>query len=387
MSIHQDSKGTRGGRSSALGSSQAAGEQGPPPRSSTRRSARTVERPMRPDSKAGRAGSLSTWKGSPRMTAPMTPVYVGIDIAKAKLDVAVGEDVVFTLERTPEGLAELVARLAPLSPTVVVMEATGGLEVIVAAALSAAKLPTVVINPKRARDFAKAEGTRAKTDAIDARVLARFGRKMEPRPRPLPDETARELDAMLDRRRQLIGMRVMERGRLDSAAGTRVRGDLETHIGWLDERIQRIDEQMDQTIRSSPVWKVQDELLRSIPGIGPVASRTLLAAVPELGRLDRGEIAALVGLAPMADDSGQRRGPRHIAGGRASVRAVLFMAAHAARRFNPSLKAFADRLSAAGKKPKVVLVAVARKLLVIANAILKSGKPWDRQIAMAATTA
>jgi transposase len=313
--------------------------------------------------------------------------FVGIDVSKAKLDIAVDETAPFTLERSETGLAELVARLVPLRPVLVVLEATGGLEVVVASALAAAKLPVVVINPKRARDFAKAEGLLAKTDAIDARVLARFGRKMQPEPRPLPDETARELDALLDRRRQLIGMRVMEQSRLDAARGPRVRRDLETHIQWLDQRIQQIDQEMDQAIRSSPVWRAQDELLRSVPGIGPVASRTLLAAVPELGRLDRRELSALVGLAPMADDSGKRRGQRHIAGGRAAVRAVLFMAAHSASRFNPVLKVFAARLKAAGKKPKVVLVAVARKLLVIANAILKSGKPWDPKVALAATNA
>jgi transposase len=314
--------------------------------------------------------------------------FVGIDVSKAKLDVAVDQEPPFIVERTEAGLAELVARLVPLGPTLVVLEATGGLEVVVAAALAAAKLPVVVINPKRARDFAKADGLLAKTDAIDARVLAQFGRKMRPEPRPLPEETARELDALLDRRRrQLVGMRVMEQNRLDAARGPRVRGDLEAHLKWLAERLEQIDQEMDQTIRSSPLWKVQDELLQSVPGIGPVASRTLLAAVPELGRLDRREIAALVGLAPVADDSGKRRGQRHIAGGRAAVRAVLFMAAHAAARHNPVLKAFAARLKAAGKKPKVVLVAVARKLLVIANALLRSGKPWDLKVAMAATNA
>jgi transposase len=313
--------------------------------------------------------------------------FVGIDVSKAKLDVAVDEAAPLTVERSETGLAALVAMLLPLRPKLVVLEATGGLEAVVVGALVAAKLPVVVINPKRARDFAKAEGLLAKTDAIDARVLARFGRKIGPEPRPLPEATARELDALLDRRRQLVGIRVMEQNRLDTAPGPRVRRDLEAHIKWLDQRLEQIDREMDQTIRSSPLWKAQDELLQSVPGIGPVASRTLLAAVPELGRLDRREIAALVGLAPMADDSGKRRGQRHIAGGRAAVRAVLFMAAHSASRFNPVLKAFAARLKATGKKPKVVLVAVARKLLVIANALLKSGKPWDPKVAMTATNA
>lgn len=316
-----------------------------------------------------------------------TERFVGIDVSKAKLDVAIDEAAPFVVARTPEGLAALAAQLVPLAPTLVVMEATGGLETMIAAALVAAQLPVVVINPKRARDFAKAEGLWAKTDAIDARVLARFGRKMRPEQRPLPDEAARALDALLDRRRQLVGMRVMEKNRLEAARDDQVRRDLEAHLAWLDQRINQIDQEMDQAIQSSPVWKVQDQLLRSVPGIGPVASRTLLAAVPELGRLDRRKISALVGLAPVPDDSGTRRGARHIAGGRAVVRSVLFMAAHAASRFNPVLKVFAARLKAAGKKPKVVLVAVARKLLVIANAILKSGKAWDANIALAAKNA
>ena len=315
-------------------------------------------------------------------TKPTGPI-VGIDVAKAKLDVSIGEEAPFIVDRTPEGLAGLLGRLTPLDPSLVVLEATGGLEAMVAAAVALAKIPVVVINPKRARDFAKAEGVLAKTDAIDARLLARFGRKIAPEPRPLPDETARELDGLLDRRRQLIGMRVMEQSRLDSARGAKVRADVEAHIKWLDARVGRIDEELARKIESSPVWKAKDELLRSVPGIGPVSSRTLLAGVPELGTLDRREISALVGLAPMADESGKRRGSRRIVGGRASVRAVLFMAAHAAAKYNPRLRPFAERLEAAGKGPKVVLVAVARKLLVIANAILKSGKPWDENVATA----
>jgi transposase len=313
--------------------------------------------------------------------------YVGIDISKAKLDVAIDQEKPFLVARTAEGMTELVARLAPLRPRLVVMEATGGLETIVAAALEVAQIPVVVINPKRARAFAEAEGIRAKTDAIDAKLLATFGRKINPERRPLPEQTVRELDGMLDRRRQLIGMRVMEQNRSDSAPNAKVRGDVEAHIKWLDERIEQIDREMDRTIQSSPIWKVQDELLRSVPGIGPVLSRTLLAGVPELGTLSGRKISALVGLAPIAEDSGSRKGPRHILGGRATVRAVLFMAAHAASRYNPAIKPFADRLKAAGKKPKVVLVAVARKLLVIANAILRSGKPWQPKLATAGKNA
>jgi transposase len=308
---------------------------------------------------------------------------VGIDISKAKLDVSIDETKPFIVDRTPEGVAGLVAKLAPLNPSLVVMEATGGLEAMVVAALTAAKIPVVIVNPKRVRDFARAEGILAKTDAIDARLLARFGRKIRPEVKPLPDETARELDGLLDRRRQLISMRVMEQSRLDSARSPKVRSDVEANIQWLNQRIELLDEEMNQTIESNPVWKANDELLRSVKGIGPVLSRTLLAGVPELGTVGGRTISALVGVAPIPDDSGNRRGYRRIMGGRAAVRSVLFMAAHAASRYNPALKAFADRLKAAGKKPKVVLVAVARKLLVIANAIIRSGKPWDETLVSA----
>jgi transposase len=319
-------------------------------------------------------------------STPNAP-FVGIDVSKAKLDVSIDEERPFIVVRTAEGVADLVAKLAPLQPALVVMEATGGLETMVAAALSVAKIPVVIINPKRARDFARAEGILAKTDAIDARLLARFGCKIRPKPRPLPEQAARELDGLLDRRRQLIGMRVMEQSRLDSARGEKVRGNLKAHIGWLNDRNEEIDQEMDRTIQSSPVWKAQDELLRSVPGIGPVLSRTLLAGVPELGTVGGRTISALVGLAPIPDDSGSRKGQRHIVGGRAAVRAVLFMAAHAASRYNPAIRPFAERLKSAGKKPKVVLVAVARKLLVIANAILKSGKPWEGKLATATKNA
>jgi transposase len=320
------------------------------------------------------------------MESPKPAPIVGIDVSKAKLDVSIDEEKPFVVDRTDQGVAGLIARLRPLGPELVVMEATGGLEAMVAAALSVAKVPVVIINPKRARDFAKADGILAKTDAIDARLLARFGRKIQPQPRSLPEAMARELDGLLDRRRQLIGMRVMEQSRLDSARSQEVLGDLRAHIKWLDERIERIDEEMDRRIQSSPLWKGRDELLRSVPGIGPVSSRTLLAALPELGTLSGREVTSLIGLAPVADDSGLRRGYRRIVGGRAAVRSVLFMASHAASRHNPVLKVFADRLKA-GKKPKVVLVAVARKLLVIANAIIKSGKPWDQKLATASKNA
>ena len=307
--------------------------------------------------------------------------FVGIDISKATLDPAVDDDPLPAVDRTPEAVDELAARLVPLAPTLVVIEATGGLEAMVAAGLARAGLPVVVINPKRVRDFAKAEGVFAKTDRIDAKVLARFGRKMRPAVRPLPEESARELDALLDRRRQLVGMRTMERNRSGSATAARVRRDLEGHIQWLDAAIARIDAELGERVRRSPLWRADDALLQSIPGVGPTVSRTLLAGLPELGAVSNKAAAHLVGLAPLADDSGTRRGPRHIAGGRGAVRAVVYMGAVAARRFNPVLKAFAGRLAAAGKRPKVVLIAVARELVVIADAILRSRKPWDPNLA------
>jgi transposase len=310
-------------------------------------------------------------------------VFVGIDVSKARLDVAADGLPPFAAENTPEGVAGLVARLRPLRPALVVLEATGKLEAAAVAALAAAGLPVAVINPRQARDFAKAVGKLAKTDAIDAAVLAHFARAIRPKVRPLPDEAARELDVLLDRRRQLIGMRTMERNRLATASG-RVRRDLEAHLKWLDQHIARVDKELDERVRSSPAWKEKDDLLRGVPGIGPVVSRTLLAGLPELGTLTNKQAAALVGLAPMADDSGGRRGTRRVVGGRGLVRAVLYMAAQAARRHNPILKVFADRLAAAGKKPKVILVAVARKLVVIANAILRSKTPWNPATAGAA---
>ena len=314
---------------------------------------------------------------APAPAAPAPEVFAGIDVSKARLDVAVEGAPPFAVGNTPEGVADLVARLRAVGPALVVLEATGGLELPAVAALAAAGLAVAAINPRQARDFARATGRLAKTDAIDAAVLAHFARAVRPDVRPLPDEAARELGALLDRRRQLVGMRTMEQNRLAAGAAGRVRRDLEAHLRWLDEHIARVEKELDERVRSSPAWKAKDDLLRGIPGVGPVASRTLLAGVPELGRLTNKQAAALVGLAPMADDSGGRRGPRRVAGGRGLVRAVLYMAAQAARRHNPVLKAFADRLTASGKKPKVVLVAVARKLVVIANAILRTGEPWD----------
>ena len=320
------------------------------------------------------------------MSIPQPEVFVGLDVSKARLDVAIDGLAPFDAENTPEGIADLVARLVPMRPTLIVLEATGKLEMPAVAALAAAGLAVAVINPRQARDFAKATGKLAKTDAIDAAVLAHFARAIRPEVRPLPDETTRELDALLDRRRQLIAMRTMERNRLGAVTSTRVRRDLETHLRSLEKHIARLEKELEEKVRCSPVWKEKDDLLRGVPGIGAVVSRTLLAGLPELGRMTNKEAGSLVGLAPMADDSGTRRGARRVTGGRSAVRAALSMAAQSARRYNPALRAFAERLAAAGKKPKVILVAVARKLVVIANAILRSRTPWDPNRAIARAT-
>ncbi len=303
--------------------------------------------------------------------------FVGIDVSKDHLDVAVRPDGTHRqVPNTDEGLDQLVALLGPLGPTLVVLEATGGYQRRAVAALAVAGLPVAVVNPARAREFARAAGRLAKTDAVDAAVLAEFADRIRPPVRPLPGADAQTMQALLARRGQLVGMRTMERNRLGSATDRAVRRSLEAHVAWLDGQIDATEEELGAAIEASAVWKAKDELLQSINGIGPGVARTLLFELPELGRLSRAQIGALAGLAPMNRDSGRRTGKRFIAGGRAVVRTAVYMATHAARKWNPALKAFADRLTAAGKPPKVVLIAVARKLLVIANAILRDQKPW-----------
>lgn len=314
------------------------------------------------------------------MAAP--ELFVGLDVSKDRLDGATHAGASFTFANDAAGQAQLLQQLRPLGVTLVVMEATGGLELPVAALLAAGGLPVAIVNPRQVRDFAKATGQRAKSDAIDAVVLAHFAQMVRPQPRPLPDAQQQALDALLSRRRQLLDMLTMERNRLGSCADAAVRRDLRTHITWLERRLRHTDGERTTAIEASPVWRVRDELLRSVPGLGPVASRTLLAAVPELGTLSNRQVSALVGVAPFADDSGRRRGYRRVAGGRAEVRSVLYMAALSARRYNPTLRVFAERLRAAGKPAKVILTAVARKLIVLANAIVRSGQPWSEEIAL-----
>ena len=262
-----------------------------------------------------------------------------------------------------------------MAPTLIVLEATGGYEAVLAAQLAAAGLPVVVMNPRQVRDFAKACGKLAKTDRIDARLLALYAKAMRPDVRPLKDEQSRELDALFIRRRQIVDMLTMEKNRLGLAA-TRVRKGLKAHIVWLEKRLEEVDGELQALIEESPVWRAKDEILQSAKGIGPVASVALLSQLPELGRLDRKKISALAGIAPLNNDSGTFKGRRSIWGGRSAVRPPLYMATLAAIRCNPVIKAFHARLKAAGKKPKVAIVACMRKLLTILNAMIKSMTPW-----------
>ena len=309
------------------------------------------------------------------MTTP-TASFVGIDVSKHQLDVAVrprGET--WTVAHDEAGLSALVARLRALAPTLIVLEATGGLEVALAGALATATLPVAVVNPRQVRDFARSTGTLAKTDRLDAQLLAQFADTVRPEPRPLPDAQAQELTALLQRRRQLVEMLTAEKNRL-ALASRRIRPQLQAHIEWLHKQIAQFDEDLRQLIRSSPLWREKDDLLRSAPGVGPVLATTLLAALPELGQLTRQQIAALVGVAPLNRDSGTLRGRRTVWGGRAQVRAVLYMSTVVAVRHNPVLIAFYQRLRAAGKAPKLALTACMRKLLTILNAMLKHHSRW-----------
>lgn len=305
-----------------------------------------------------------------------TETFVGIDVAKAQLDIAVrptGEQ--WTSPPDDAGLTALVHRLQPVRPTLIVLEATGGWEIPVASALAAAGLPVAVVNPRQVRAFAKATGRLAKTDRLDAQVLAQFAEAVRPAPRPLPDATTQELTALLARRRQLVEMLTAEKHRLGRASA-RVQPDIQAHLAWLEKRLGRVDDDLATLIRTSPLWREQDDLLQSVPGVGPVLATTLLAELSELGTLTRQQIAALAGVAPLNRDSGTLRGKRCIWGGRATVRAVLYMGALVATRCNPVLKAFYHRLLAAGKAKKVALVACMRKLLTILNAMLKHRTPW-----------
>jgi transposase len=305
-----------------------------------------------------------------------TEVFVGIDVAGESLEVAsrpTGEH--WQVANNPAGIAALLPRLQVLQPTLIVLEATGGLELPLLAAAGSAGLPVVAVNPRQVRDFAKAIGKLAKTDAIDARVLAHFADAVRPVVRPLPDAATQALGALVTRRRQLVEMLTAEENRRKTAP-VAIRADIQAHITWLRKRLKGVDKELSQAVRASPLWREQEDVLRSVPGIGPVVSVTLLADLPELGTLDRKQVAALVGLAPLNRDSGTMRGKRTIWGGRATVRAALYMAALVGSRRNPVLQALYTRLVAAGKTKKVALTACMRKLLTILNALLKHRTRW-----------
>jgi transposase len=309
------------------------------------------------------------------------PCYVGIDVAKARLDIAArpsGET--WSAINDAAGIAALAARLHDLQPALVVLEATGGYERPLTAALTGAGLPVAVVNPRQARDFAKATGQLAKTDALDAHALAHFAEAVKPAARPVPAAQADVLGAVLARRRQLVEMLTAEQNRRHTAAPA-VRERIAAHIAWLEAELDGINQELARVIGADPTWRERDALLRGVPGVGPVLSTTLLAELPELGALTRHEVAALAGVAPLNRDSGTLRGRRTAWGGRAPLRAALYLGTLAATRFNPAIKAFYDRLCAAGKPKKVALVACMRKLLTILNAMLARREPWRRPVA------
>ena len=312
------------------------------------------------------------------------PLFVGIDVSKAALDVAVRPTAeAWQAANDPDGIDALVDRLARLGPALVVLEATGRYEAPCAAALASAGVPVAVVNPRQVRDFAKSTGRLAKTDALDAGVLALFADRVRPEPRPLPDAETEALAAILARRRQLITMLVSEKNRAHVAAPT-VQKSVAKHVRWLERELAGVDADLDSAIRASAVWRAKDDLLQGIPGVGRVLATTLLAELPELGQLTRREIAALVGVAPMNRDSGAFRGQRSVWGGRSSVRAALYMSALTAVRWNPPIRAFYERLIGKGKPKKVALVACMRKLLVTCNAIVRDGAVWEPSNALAA---
>ena len=309
-------------------------------------------------------------------------IYIGIDIAKSSLDVAIhNQEQQFSFANHEKGIQQALDRIKALSPSLVVLEATGGFELLLVAALSLAKLPVVVVNPRQVRDFARATGRLAKTDAIDARVLAHFAAAVKPALRQLQDEELIILKDLVARRQQLIEMLTAENNRLGMARNRTVGEHIEAHIKWLQKEVSSSDTDLRHQIEASPVWREKDNLLQSVPGVGDTTSATMLANLPELGSLNRRQIAALVGVAPYNRDSGLFRGKRAVWGGRAKVRCVLYMAVIAGLRWNPVIRAFYDHLCAAGKAKKVALTACMRKLLTILNAMMKSKTTWRCQSA------
>ena len=302
--------------------------------------------------------------------------YVGIDVSAATLDVAVHEGSVMQARNDARGIAALVKEMQATPPTLVVLEATGAYHRDVTSALVAAGIPVAVVNPRQVRDFARSTGQLAKTDRLDATMLARFAAVVRPTPRPMPSDATLELAALLERRRQLVEMLTAEKNRLQVARKP-VRPSVQQVIRALEKALATADDEIDRWIRQSPAWRAQEDLLRTVPGVGPQTARMLIAALPELGRLTRREIAALVGVAPLACDSGKLRGQRRCWGGRSHLRAVLYMAVVAGTRFNPVLRRCYRRLRGAGKPAKVALVACMRRLITILNAMVKTQRPWQ----------
>jgi transposase len=303
--------------------------------------------------------------------------FVGIDVSKKSLDGCIRGQRSFQHDNATKGIAQVVTLLQEHPVALVVVEATGGLEVPVVRALQKVGIPVAVVNPRQARDFAKSTGRLAKTDKIDAEVLAHFAEAIRPEPRPLREEQTQRLDDFVTRRCQLIDMRTMESNRLKSCVDPRVRKNLEKHIDWLNQHIDDVEKELDQAVRDNPEWQAKDKLQQSLPGIGPVVSRTLLAGLPELGKVSGRKLAALVGLAPFNRDSGTHKGKRRIIGGRAEVRAALYMGALSAARSPTPLGDLFRRLRDKGKEFKVAIIAVAHKMLTIVNAVVRSGEPYD----------
>ena len=315
------------------------------------------------------------------MKQPGSATHIGIDVSKATLDIGViptGET--WSIANQSDDIAALVKKLRRLKPEKIVIEPTARLELPVVGALAAAGLQIVVVNPRQVRDFARASGILAKTDRLDALVLARFGQAVAPEIRPLKDEDTQALNALMTRRRQLRNMLITEKNRLGNAPAPVQKG-IKDHIVWLEKQLKDLDDDLDSTLRDSPAWREKDALLQSVPGVGRILSLSILSQLPELGQLDRRQIAALVGVAPFNCDSGSFRGRRRVWGGRSHLRGVLFMATLASTKHNPVIKTFYERLRASGKPAKVALTACMRKLLVILNAMIKSQAPWKNQLA------
>jgi transposase len=351
------------------------------PEQSTARRRAAQQPACSPHDKAGRRRSFNALGKE----LVMDGHFVGIDVCKQRLDGCIRHGQPFQHDNTAQGIAQVLALLREHPVTLVVVEATGGLEVPLVRALQKAQIAVAVVNPRQARDFAKATGRLAKTDAIDAESLAHYAEAIRPEPRPLSDEQTQALDALVSRRSQLIDMRSMEQTRLAQCSDASVRRSIQKHLDWLQKHIEDTDRDLAEAVRNNPAWQAKDKLQQSVPGIGKVVSQTLLAGLPELGKLSGRKLSALVGLAPFADDSGPHRGKRRIFGGRADVRAKLYMAALTVSRSHNPLGEFFRRLRAAGKEFKVALIALARKLLTIANAVVRSGQPYDLTIAQIAT--